>query len=463
MFKIWLIFGNQFYLLWLKASFMNNMKGFILGFGLSILGVSLYSNSSSSLQTQNNYKKSNIKIELFKEANALTNKDINILSSIQKETIFEADFKALDIPNTTTAQTNNTNKDELDIAYNLSDINTSNEDTSNLNYEDINGIEDEEILIISSDDTIPMEINDFGTQNASLNTTANNDKVAMLPTDLTETNDFFEDNTSPWVVAKGKKSDGTMFISDEDNFQISKTFNTEDVAQEDLSYEVAKRIKQNIIFPIPDEILNDENLTPTFVKQNNETSTKKEEEKPLKIIEKKKVEPAKEAKTENKIVNSISSWFNGDDNKKTQESKPKKTKATPPVYTSQSETSSNAPQKQNIGDFYEALQKTKSNYNKNNITPTELKLSFNNNRAEISGQTLRWLKAFSEKTLDGNYYLQVKLDASTPTELQRKRLNLLYTIFINNGVDVNKVDTKFSNIEPNTFIIRTQKLTKPHN
>ena len=53
------------------------------------------------------------------------------------------------------------------------------------------------------------------------------------------------------------------------------------------------------------------------------------------------------------------------------------------------------------------------------------------------------------------------LDATTSTELQRKRLNLLYTIFINNNVDLNKVDTVFTNIEPNTFIIRTITLSKP--
>ncbi|MBR5598889.1 MAG: hypothetical protein IKW39_02485, partial [Alphaproteobacteria bacterium] len=95
------------------------------------------------------------------------------------------------------------------------------------------------------------------------------------------------------------------------------------------------------------------------------------------------------------------------------------------------------------------------------ITPSELKLSFNNDRAEISGQTLRWIKAFSEKTNEESSFIQVMLDATASAELQRKRLNLLYTIFINNNVDLNKVDTVFSNVEPNTFIIRTLNLTKP--
>ena len=86
--------------------------------------------------------------------------------------------------------------------------------------------------------------------------------------------------------------------------------------------------------------------------------------------------------------------------------------------------------------------------------PSELKLSFRPDRAEISGQTLRWIKVFSEKTKDSNTFLQVNIDASAPIELQKRRLNLLYSIFMNNGVDLDKIDTTFSLTEPNTFIIR---------
>ena len=89
-----------------------------------------------------------------------------------------------------------------------------------------------------------------------------------------------------------------------------------------------------------------------------------------------------------------------------------------------------------------------------------MKLYFNPDRAEISGQTLRWLKAFSEKAKEESCFIQVKMDATAPIELQRKRLNLIYTTFINNNVDLNKVDTMFSNIEANTIIIRTIKIEK---
>lgn len=47
-------------------------------------------------------------------------------------------------------------------------------------------------------------------------------------------------------------------------------------------------------------------------------------------------------------------------------------------------------------------------------------------------------ESFSEKAKEEKTYLQIRLDATAPIELQRKRLNLLYTIFMNNGVDFQK-------------------------
>ena len=106
------------------------------------------------------------------------------------------------------------------------------------------------------------------------------------------------------------------------------------------------------------------------------------------------------------------------------------------------------------------MQETKKEHTKRKIIPSELKLAFQPERAEISGTTLNWLKQFSEATMDGQTYLQVRLNASTSAELQKKRLNLLYTIFMNNGVDLNKVDTVFLPTEPNTFIIRVLKINQ---
>lgn len=40
-------------------------------------------------------------------------------------------------------------------------------------------------------------------------------------------------------------------------------------------------------------------------------------------------------------------------------------------------------------------------------------------------------------------------------ELQQKRLNLLHNILTNKGVEYSKINTVFTNREPNSFIIRT--------
>ena len=93
--------------------------------------------------------------------------------------------------------------------------------------------------------------------------------------------------------------------------------------------------------------------------------------------------------------------------------------------------------------------------NKDNVAPTELKLSFQANRAEISGQTLEWIKAFSENVVNyDDVAIEIRLDRSAPYELQQKRLKLLYKILANNGVEYRKVNIIFTDREPNSFIIR---------
>ena len=89
------------------------------------------------------------------------------------------------------------------------------------------------------------------------------------------------------------------------------------------------------------------------------------------------------------------------------------------------------------------------------IAPSELKLSFQVNRAEISGQTLEWLKAFSDNAVkNDDVFIEIRIDGSGSYELQQKRLNLLYSILVNNGVDYNKINIIFTEREPNSFIIR---------
>lgn len=414
---------------------MNEFKYFVIGFSLSLVSISLYAKTPNVAQSQTQAPVDNIKISLFKDNNA--NLPSLKLAEIKKQTLLTQNNKETLTDNTPS------------LAYNTNTV------------DNVDGIEDDEILNINTDDIIPIEFNSSSSiKNAKLNNNDDTIKVAHLPNTTPSTT---EDNLSPWVVAKGSRHIKNKILLENNQINdIELSANTITNNSNDLSYEVAERIKQSIIFPIPEEILSDENLTPTFAKKISQKKSKKQEPT---LLKKKKTTEEDNSVNASSILSNISSWL---DKKQDTQIESQKTKPITPIYSSQPTTtneqsvstiSENIKQTKmkNIGDLYEAMQET-DNHNKNNkITPTELKLSFNPGRAEISGQTLRWLKAFSEKATNEDNIIQIRLDASASTELQRKRLGLLYTIFTNNGVDIDTIDTAFSNIETDTFIIRAIK------
>ena len=403
---------------------MSGMKNFVLGFSISLASMSFIGHLLSSTSIDNKqFPKQKIQIELFKTAEAKTfSAELNLNSSVSKKSISSSTFQ---------------------IASTNSNASISPE-----------GIDDDEILSINTDNIIPIEIEEASNSNTSeiLNTDESNNLVAMLPNN----NIYTQDDNSPWVITKGSQFIDNKNLIEENNLKknlISGNFIQTTQDDEFVSYKVAEKIKQSILFPIPDEILNDENLTPTFIKKKNgtakaQTSTatqkKKEETKP---------------KDENKgILTNITSWLK-DDKKEEAKQKTKtmpsySSNETPKEKATEQATNNTDREKDSFVTFYQTLQDTTSKLEREKILPSELKLSFRPERAEISGQTLRWIKAFSEKTTDSKTFLQVRIDASAPLELQKKRLNLLYSIFMNNGVDLDKIDTVFSLTEPNTFIIR---------
>ena len=92
------------------------------------------------------------------------------------------------------------------------------------------------------------------------------------------------------------------------------------------------------------------------------------------------------------------------------------------------------------------------------IMPTEIRLSFQPNRAEISGQTLRWVQAFASKAAESsNVILEIRMDGTNSPVLQQRRLNLLHNILTHKGVEYSKINTVFTSREPNSFILRAIK------
>ena len=91
----------------------------------------------------------------------------------------------------------------------------------------------------------------------------------------------------------------------------------------------------------------------------------------------------------------------------------------------------------------------------NAIMPAELRLSFQPNRAEISGQSLQWIRAFADNARDhDDVFLEVRVDTNGSINLQKKRLKLLSKIFADRGVDFRKINVIATTREPNSLIIR---------
>lgn len=253
-----------------------------------------------------------------------------------------------------------------------------------------------------------------------------------------------EQDDDKWIAAKGTKFPVNQNVLEQEYYKqaqdtqkITEVLTGEPKDTKKNEVKVAGEVVQNILIPIPEEIVNDKNLMPQLVsdpanKKLEEDLLQKEkgmladsgEEIPF-IAENKDTTPTEEKESANNkgLLNSLSSLFS------TSETESKKA-------TSQSASN----QKNDVPG---------------KILPTEIRLSFQPNRAEISGKTLDWIQAFANKTKENEHtVLEIRLDGTSSFELQQKRLNLLYNILTNLGLDYKKVNTVFTNREPNSFVLR---------
>ena len=228
---------------------------------------------------------------------------------------------------------------------------------------------------------------------------------------------------NPWVVARGSK-----FVK---NKQVLKEEFSSELAQDkaniilspakSVDKNVKLAVQDNLLIPIPKEILDEDNLVPSLGDDI------------LKRTEKKK-NVKKDKEKEGSFLDSIASVFSKENREKA--IKRIKEKSSGIIKDAES-------------DEDEKIQ----------ILPTEIRLSFQPNRAEISGQTLRWIQAFAKKTVDEkDVGLEIRIDGSKSFELQQKRLTLLYNILTTNGVAYDKINTLFVDREPNSFVVRAVKM-----
>ena len=250
-----------------------------------------------------------------------------------------------------------------------------------------------------------------------------------------------------WIAAKGTKFPVNQNVLEQDYYKQAQ--DTEKVSAvlsgeplpKDKGTKVAGEIVQNILIPIPDDIINNKDLKPKLASDpinqpleeevsRREAALEEDEGSDIPFfVEGEEDKNSSEVKEAGGILNSISSLFSTTEKTQIADSGDKNIKS--------------------------SEKKSENKIKKNKILPTEIRLSFQPNRAEISGNTLNWIQAFALKTKESDYnVLEVRIDGTSSFELQQKRLNLLYNILTNLGLEYRKVDPVFTSREPNSFILR---------
>lgn len=271
---------------------------------------------------------------------------------------------------------------------------------------------------------------------------------------------------NPWVVAKssgGKNLFAAKEFAGAANEDIGDTLNP---MPDKNGVQLASETVKNIMIPVPNEIMEKENLTPKLAYPSGSDDDLKEkaideaikkqtalkEKEPLLTpiddgfdfsldeIKAPEVTPIEKPDTQDDkkgIMGAINSLFN-------------KGKSSALSAKEKALAKANARRK---------IEARARGSRPVSIMPTEIRLSFQANKAEISGQTLRWVQAFAAKAAKTpNMILEIRIDGTNTTKLQQRRLNLLYNILTNKGVEYSKINTVFTVREPNSFILRTIKL-----
>ena len=259
----------------------------------------------------------------------------------------------------------------------------------------------------------------------------------------------------PWIVAKGVKHPKNKLILEQEyskeksDAEIRQILSGAKEVRKEEEVIVSADMVKNIIIPIPKDIMDQDNLTPQLVVGDEkevvpEVGVSNNETAPVHRIE----EATKEEK--DGFFSSLKNIFSNAET---------------------AEDTAGLSEFDGVDDeLYSKLKKNREITGTtsvggvkrtNKILPTEMRLAFQPNRAEISGQTLKWVHAFANKVNEElGLVLEVRIDRNSGTELQQKRLNLLSNILANKGLSSQKVNIIFTSREPNSFVIRAVKMSE---
>ena len=118
-----------------------------------------------------------------------------------------------------------------------------------------------------------------------------------------------------------------------------------------------------------------------------------------------------------------------------------------------------APTRKTYSSIYadKVLEAAQTNQNLPLIMPLDLKVTFYPNSADFSGQTIKWLKAFSLRALqDPRYVIEIRL-STTNSQLQQKRLLLVQKILTNAGLSSHQLVVDYVNRPADSLILRMVK------
>jgi len=259
---------------------------------------------------------------------------------------------------------------------------------------------------------------------------------------------------NPWVAAKGTKFPKNNAVLDAKYYKDADQAALEapqGTAEDGKSVKLAADMVQNILIPIPEDILNEKNLVPQLESSKDDKNKTDDQQEAANQIKKELSKedsvsmPTESPKKESKggLLKSITSLFSGggstEDNGK--------------------ETAEEDGGNSFVDRITGRVGRHKDGNKPTKILPAEMRLAFQPNRAEISGTTLKWIQAFANKVnSDRSVILEIRIDGTSSYALQQKRLNLLHNILTNKGVDYRKINTVFTTREPNSFIIRTVRI-----
>lgn len=277
-----------------------------------------------------------------------------------------------------------------------------------------------------------------------------------------------------WVVARGAGTKNQMAIkafpekADED---ISGVLSAID---ERKGVQVATETVKNLIIPIPEEIMSENDLTPKLVSPSSSDDVLKEKKVDAKI----RSQSSEKRSLVSAVDEDVEGVFDPKDGKKVLESErvedvggskgvdekvdEKKVGiigAINSIFSSSKKKIYDAKERAIAKAHTKKISRKQLGRSRlASIMPTEIRLSFQPGRAEISGQTLRWVQAFAVKAAETpDCGLEIRIDGMAADGLQQRRLNLLYNILTHKGVDYSKINTVFTSREPNSFILRTVK------